>query len=246
MRLVVVPRTIESSTTMSRLPATTSRSGLSLIVTPRWRMPLRGLDERPPGVAVAVHALAVGQPAGLGVAGRRRRAGVRDGHDQVGVDRVLDGQLLAHPAADLVQVAALHVRVGPGEVDELEHAQRRVRLGVADRARRLDPARGRRSRRARRRARPRRRRCRGWPSPTTGTSPARRPARTGRRAGRRRPAPAGGQLAEHERSEAVRVAHADDPLLVEDDQAERAADAGQDLAAGPRPCPPPAHRRGGR
>ena len=34
---VVVPRTIESSTTTSRFAAHTSRSGLSLIVTPRWR-----------------------------------------------------------------------------------------------------------------------------------------------------------------------------------------------------------------
>ena len=80
-----------------------------------------------PGVAVAVHALAVRQAARLGVAGRRRGAGVGHGHDEVGVDRVLEGELLAHPPADLVQVAALHVRVGPGEVDELEHAQRRVR-----------------------------------------------------------------------------------------------------------------------
>ena len=42
MRFVVVPRTIESSTTISRFPATTSRIGLSLIVTPRWRMPCDG------------------------------------------------------------------------------------------------------------------------------------------------------------------------------------------------------------
>ena len=35
---VVVPRTIESSTTTSRLPRTSSRSGLSFMFTPRWRI----------------------------------------------------------------------------------------------------------------------------------------------------------------------------------------------------------------
>ena len=60
-------------------------------------------------------------------------------------------------------------------------------------------------------------------SPSGANSPSCGPPTGG--AGRR-------QLAEHERPEAVRVAHADDPLLVEDDQAERATDAGQDLAQG--------------
>ena len=45
---------------------------------------------------------------------------------------------------------------------------------------------------------------------------------------RRPPAVGRGQPAEDERPEPVRVADADDPPLVEDDQAERAADAGQD------------------
>ena len=99
--------------------------------------PGRRLDERPPGVAVAVHPLAVREPGCLGEAGRRRGAGVGDGHHQVGVDRVLHRQLHPHLATGLVQVAALHVRVGAGEVDELEDAQRRGRLGEADRARRL-------------------------------------------------------------------------------------------------------------
>ena len=76
-------------------------------------------------------------PGRLGEAGRGRRAGVRDGHHEVGVDRVLRRQLDPHLAARLVQVAALHVRVGPGEVDQLEDAQRRRRLGEPDRARRL-------------------------------------------------------------------------------------------------------------
>ena len=167
---VVVPRTIESSTTIRRLPRTTSRSGLSFSVTPRWRIVWRRLDERPAGVAVADQPLAV-RDAGLARRSRprparrcpapasrgRRRPGAR-------------GQLLAHPAPRLVQVAALHVRVGPGEVDQLEDAQRRCGLGEADRARRAGPPRGRRSRRARRRARTRRRGCRGRSSRERGPS----------------------------------------------------------------------------
>ena len=54
------------------------------------------------------------------------------------------------------------------------------------------------------------------------------------------------QPAQDERPEAERVAHADDPALVEDDQAVRAADARQDAAAAPRPCRRPARRRGAR
>ncbi len=44
---------------------------------------------------------------------------------------MLDGELHPHPAPDFVQVATLHVRVRPGEVDELEDAQRRARLREA-------------------------------------------------------------------------------------------------------------------
>ena len=43
---------------------------------------------------------------------------------------MLAGELHAHPAPRLVQVAALHVRVGPGEVDELEHAQGGIGLRI--------------------------------------------------------------------------------------------------------------------
>ena len=45
---VVVPRTIESSTTISRLPRTSSRSGFSFSVTPRWRIAWLGwMNVRP-------------------------------------------------------------------------------------------------------------------------------------------------------------------------------------------------------
>jgi len=39
---LVVPRTIESSTTTTRLPSRTSRFGLSFTLTPKWRMPCWG------------------------------------------------------------------------------------------------------------------------------------------------------------------------------------------------------------
>src|SRR4051812_17352335 len=38
----VVPRTMESSTTMTRLPRTTAGTGLSLSFTPKWRMDCEG------------------------------------------------------------------------------------------------------------------------------------------------------------------------------------------------------------
>ena len=139
---------------------------------------------------------------------------------------MLHRQLHPHPAARLVQVAPLHVRVGPGEVDQLEDAQGGCRLGEPDGPRRLagledddlagldvadvlgaDDVEAR-------------------PSRTTGTSRrSRRRRSTARRRGRRA---AAGQAAEDERPEAERVADADDPPLVEDDQAVGAADPRQD------------------
>ena len=118
---------------------------------------------------------------------------------------------------------------GPGEVDELEHAQGRRRLRVADRDRVAARPRGRRSRRARRRARSsapddvERRGLRGE-DPAAGVV-APQPGRAVVGRGHRQPP-------EDERPEPVRVADADHPLLVEDHEAERAPDARQDLAQG--------------
>ena len=45
---LVVPRTIESSTTITRRPSIVSRIGLSFTRTPKWRMPWRGsMNVRP-------------------------------------------------------------------------------------------------------------------------------------------------------------------------------------------------------
>ncbi len=44
----VVPRTMESSTSTTRLPSTTSRTGLSLTFTPKWRIDCLGsMNVRP-------------------------------------------------------------------------------------------------------------------------------------------------------------------------------------------------------
>ena len=192
--------------------------------------PGRRLDERPPGVPVAVHPLAVRQAGRLGEAGRGGGAGVGDGHHQVGIDRVLHRQLHAHLATGLVQVAALHVRVRPGEVDELEDAQRGRRVGETDRARRLarleddhlagldvadvlgaDDVEGRRLRRE---------------APAGLGVVAVPQAVVDISGGRAR------QPTEDQRTETERIAHADDPALVEDHQAVRATHAREDALEG--------------
>ena len=192
--------------------------------------PGRRLDERAPGVPVAVHPLAVRQAGLLGEPGRRGRPGIRDGHHEVGVDRVLEGQLHAHLATGLVQVATLHVRIGPGEVDQLEDAQRGRRVGEPDRARRLARLEDHHLARL------------------DVAHVLRADDVEGRRLGRQAPARGGvvvapqavtavaridrGQAPQHEWPEAERIAHADDAALVEDDQAVRAAHPRQHLAQG--------------
>ena len=57
---------------------------------------LAGLDERPAAVPVADHALAERDARRLREPRRGRRAGVRHGHHEVGLDRVLAGELHAH------------------------------------------------------------------------------------------------------------------------------------------------------
>ncbi len=59
-------------------------------------------------------------------------ARLRDRHHHVGVDRRLAGELLSHPLTRRVHALAVEVRVGPREVDELEQAELRVGLGEAE------------------------------------------------------------------------------------------------------------------
>ncbi len=88
---------------------------------------LAGLDEGAGDVAVLDQAVVAGQPRGAGEARRGRVAGVRHRDHQVGLDRRLAPEDLAHPAAHLLQHLALEAAVGAGEVDVLEDAVRRAR-----------------------------------------------------------------------------------------------------------------------
>ena len=92
----VLPRTIESSTTTSRLPRTFSPQRVELEPDAELADGLRGLDEGPPDVRRSSSGPAPYGDAGrLGVTDRGR--GARLGHrdHQVGLDRVLLGQLPA-------------------------------------------------------------------------------------------------------------------------------------------------------
>ena len=139
--------------------------------------PLVGLDERAADVAVLDQALAERDAGRAREADRGRRARVGDRQDEVGLDRRLRGEPLAHPHARAVHLDAVEPRVGAGEVEELEDAERAVR-----RPARRPGARARRPRRsttqlaaARPRARARRRRGRARTSRRR--RPSRRPSR---------------------------------------------------------------------
>ena len=108
----VVPRTMESSTTTRRLPATLSRSGFSFRRTAVDLRLLVRVDEGPADVAVLDESLAVGDAAAAGVPLGRRHPRVRDAHHEIGVDRGLVGQQLAHPAPGAVDLASVQVFEG--------------------------------------------------------------------------------------------------------------------------------------
>ena len=83
-----------------------------------------GVDEGTADVAVLDQGLAVGDAAAGRVADGGGIAGVGHGDHQVGLHRRLCRQLLTHAAAGGIERLPLHHRVGAGEVDELEDAQR--------------------------------------------------------------------------------------------------------------------------
>ena len=72
-------------------------------------------------------------PLRAGEALGRGHARLGHAHHHVGLDRRLLGELLAHADAGLVDAAAVEAAVGPGEVDELEQAERRVDALVGER-----------------------------------------------------------------------------------------------------------------
>ena len=83
----VVPRTIESSTSTTRLPSIIRRLALCLSLTPMWRIEFVGLDEGSPDIMIADDAELEGHARSLREADRRRRAGIGHRHDDVGIDR---------------------------------------------------------------------------------------------------------------------------------------------------------------
>ena len=190
----VLPRTIESSTTISRLPRITSFSGLSLSRIPSWRMVCDGWMKVRPDVGVLHQALPEGDAGLLRVADRGRGAGFRDADHQVGVDGPFAGEPAADVDAGLVHRAARRscCPAGPGRRTRTRSpsgwgwrsgwtAPRRRRWPAAHRAR----YRGRRTRRrcpARRSPRPPPSRGRAGPA----TAAARRTGR-GPRTGCSRP-----------------------------------------------------------
>ena len=98
--------------------------------------PLLRLDERAADVAVLDQALAERDSGRAGEADRRGRARVGDRQDEIGVDRRLCSEPLAHSNARAVHLDVLEVRVGAGQVEELEDAERAVlrRLDRLDRS----------------------------------------------------------------------------------------------------------------
>ena len=85
---------------------------------------LAGLDEGARDVAVLDQPVVLREPGGAREAAGGRVAGVRHRDHEVGVDRRLAGEDLAHPAARDLDHLAAEAGVGPGEVDVLEDAQR--------------------------------------------------------------------------------------------------------------------------
>ena len=177
--------------------------------------PLLGLDERAPDVAVLDQAVGERQPARPRVALRGRRAGVGHGDDDVGLGRRLGRQPLAHPDARGVEADAVHPRVGPREVDELEDAERRA-AALAHRLRLRD-------------ARPvmvEDRHLAGLDvAHVAGADDVER-ARLRRHHG------SAVEIAHHERADAVGVAERDHLVAVGDDRRERAVDSAHRVADG--------------
>ena len=64
----------------------------------------------------------IGNAALLGIAEGCGYTGVRHGHDDVSLDRMLPGQFQAHPLAHAIDRAAVHDAVRAGEIDVFEQA----------------------------------------------------------------------------------------------------------------------------
>ena len=217
---IVEPRTIESSTITSRLPAT-SASGLNFILIPWRRSDVVGLDERAADVAVLDQPLAVRDSGRPREADRGGRARVGNRHHEVGLDGRLGCEPLAHPDTNAVHLRACERRVRPREVDVLEDAERLPALRQRLRRAAGRPRRSRRPRRAGPRART--------------TAPIRSSAHVSEARTQSSPPSAFDQPADRERPDPVRVAEADQLPLGER----------HDRVGALEPAPSPARRRAG-
>ena len=151
---------------------------------------LVGLDEGALDVAVLDQPLAEREPQRAGEADRGGRARVGDRQDEVGLDRALAREPLAHPHPRVVHLDALEPAVRAGEVEELPDAERAaVRPARAPASRAGRRRRRRRARPARPRGRTRRRRGRARTSRRRRPSPSwMRPITSGRKpCGSRKP-----------------------------------------------------------
>ena len=128
--LLVVPRTIESSTRITRLPFSTGPVGGVLQLHAEMADVVGRLDEGAPDIVVADDAELERNAALGGVAHRRGHAGIRHRHDHVGGDRRLSrASSRADALARVIDRRALHHRIRAGEVDVFEHAEPRAACG---------------------------------------------------------------------------------------------------------------------
>jgi hypothetical protein len=119
---MVEPRTIESSTTTTRLPLSTAVHRVEFQPHRAVAQRLTGLDERTPDVVVPNQPKLEANARLLGETETGSIARVRHGNDDVGVDRVVPGEHNAQLPTNLVDVFPEHLAVRTREVDELENA----------------------------------------------------------------------------------------------------------------------------
>jgi hypothetical protein len=131
----VVPRTMESSTSTMRLPATTARLALCLSRTPSADL-LGRLDEGAADIVVADDAELEGDAGGLREAERAGTPESGTGTTTSASTGASRGEFAPMRLAHLVDRAAADDGIGAGEIDVLEDArprrQRRERLAALD------------------------------------------------------------------------------------------------------------------
>ncbi len=120
---LVVPRTIESSTRITRRPCSTERLAECFSFTPEMADVIGRLDEGAADIVVADDAKLERHAAFLRIAHGGGHAGVRHRHDDVGRHVRLARQFGADPLARVVDRHALHHGVGAREIDIFEQAE---------------------------------------------------------------------------------------------------------------------------